>query len=78
MTETTRANLAVQLDGRWWTPARTCGLLAGIERGHLLSQAVLAERWLTVADLQRATGLATMSSLRGWREAVLIPNDLNA
>jgi para-aminobenzoate synthetase/4-amino-4-deoxychorismate lyase len=73
VTETTRANLAVRLAGRWWTPALDCGLLPGVERGRLLDSGVLAERVVTVDDLCRAEAVATLSSLRGWRAAQLLP-----
>jgi para-aminobenzoate synthetase/4-amino-4-deoxychorismate lyase len=72
VTETTIANLAVQLDGRWFTPPLTAGCLPGVERGRLLDQGRLAERVLTTADLDAADGLAVLSSLRGWRPAVLL------
>ena len=70
--ETTIANLAVELDGRWWTPPAGSGCLPGVERARLLDEGVLAERALTVADLRQARGLAVVSSLRGWRSAVLL------
>jgi para-aminobenzoate synthetase/4-amino-4-deoxychorismate lyase len=69
--ETTIANLAVLLDGRWWTPPLSSGCLPGVERARLLDDATLAERVLTTADLLRADGLAVLSSLRGWRDAIL-------
>jgi len=71
VTETTVANLAVDLGGRWWTPPLSSGCLPGVERGRLLSAGVLAERVLTPADLLAARGLALVSSLRGWRPAVV-------
>jgi para-aminobenzoate synthetase/4-amino-4-deoxychorismate lyase len=71
VTETTIANLAVLLDGRWWTPPATAGCLPGVERGRLLDSGLLAERELTADDVERAAGLAVVSSLRGWRPAVL-------
>jgi para-aminobenzoate synthetase/4-amino-4-deoxychorismate lyase len=71
VTETTIANLAVQLDGRWWTPPADAGCLPGIERGRLLDSGVLAERVLYPDDLRRAPALALVSSLRGWRPAKL-------
>ena len=71
VTETTIANLAVRLAGRWWTPPTSSGCLPGIARGRLLEEGVLAERVLTVADLHAADALALVSSLRGWRPAVL-------
>lgn len=73
VTESTVANLAVRLDGRWWTPPATDGLLPGVRRGRLLAEGVLAERSLTPDDLRRAEALALVSSLRGWRGAVLLP-----
>lgn len=72
VTETTIATLAVRLDGRWWTPPIGCGLLPGVERGRLVDAGELSQRIITVADLNRATGLAVVNSLRGWRPAVLI------
>jgi para-aminobenzoate synthetase / 4-amino-4-deoxychorismate lyase len=71
VTETTIANLAVCLDGRWWTPPLDVGCLPGVERGRLVEAGELAERELTVDDLARAEALAVVSSLRGWRPAVL-------
>jgi para-aminobenzoate synthetase/4-amino-4-deoxychorismate lyase len=70
VTETTIANLAVRLDGQWWTPPLSAGCLPGVERGRLVEAGVLRERELTVADVERAEELAVVSSLRGWRPAV--------
>lgn len=71
VTETTRANLAVRLDGRWWTPPLSSGCLPGVERARLLDEQAVLERVLTSADLDRAEALAVLSSLRGWRPAFL-------
>jgi para-aminobenzoate synthetase/4-amino-4-deoxychorismate lyase len=71
ITETTRANLAVLLEGSWWTPPLSSGLLPGIERARLLASGSLMERVLSVEDLRVAEAVATMSSLRGWRSAVV-------
>jgi para-aminobenzoate synthetase/4-amino-4-deoxychorismate lyase len=71
LTETTIANLAVRLDGRWWTPPLTAGCLPGVERGRLVELGELAERTLYPADLTSADDLAVLNSLRGWRPAVL-------
>lgn len=69
VTETTRANLAVRLGGEWYTPALHCGLLPGVERARMLAAGHLAERVVTVDDLRAASAVATLSSLRGWRDA---------
>jgi para-aminobenzoate synthetase / 4-amino-4-deoxychorismate lyase len=71
LTETTTANLALRLDGRWWTPPTSCGCLPGVERGRLLELGRLHERVLTVADLHAADEVAVLNSLRGWRRAEL-------
>jgi len=71
VTETTVANLAVQLDGSWYTPPLNAGCLPGVERGRLLELGRLRERDLTPEDLHRADALALVSSVRGWRPAVL-------
>ena len=71
-TETTIANLAVDLDGQWCTPTADSGLLCGIERTLLVERGVLRERVITIDELRRAPRLAVVSSLRGWREAVLV------
>lgn len=70
-TETTIANLAVLLEGRWWTPPVADGLLAGVERAALISDGRLTERSIPSQSLYTADGLAVLSSLRGWRRARL-------
>jgi para-aminobenzoate synthetase/4-amino-4-deoxychorismate lyase len=72
LTETTRANLALRLDGRWWTPPLSSGCLPGVERGRLLDENKITERVLARADLDRAEELAVLNSLRGWRSAFLL------
>lgn len=71
VTETTVANLAVRLGGRWWTPPVASGCLPGVLRAELVGADRLGERPLTVADLRGAEALAVLSALRGWRPAVL-------
>ena len=74
LTECTTGNLAVQLDGEWFTPPEAVGLLPGVLRAELLGSGRLRERNLTVADLDRAGGLAFLNSLRGWCPASLRPH----
>lgn len=71
VTETTIANLAVRLQGSWWTPPIAAGCLPGVERLRLLRRGRLRERTVTLAELCSADGIALVSSLRGWRPAVL-------
>jgi para-aminobenzoate synthetase/4-amino-4-deoxychorismate lyase len=72
LTETTTANLALQLGGRWWTPPTTSGCLPGVERARLLQLGRLHERVLTIGDLRHAEQVAVLNSLRGWRPAALL------
>jgi para-aminobenzoate synthetase/4-amino-4-deoxychorismate lyase len=72
LTEVTRANIALRLNGEWWTPPLWSGCLPGVERGRLIDQKKLSERVLNLADLHRAEKIAVVSSLRGWRPAVLV------
>jgi para-aminobenzoate synthetase/4-amino-4-deoxychorismate lyase len=72
VTETTTSNLAVRLDGRWWTPPLNAGLLPGCERTALLAEGVVDERSVTIDDLRSAMEIAVLNSVRGWRAAVVV------
>ncbi|SHK49530.1 para-aminobenzoate synthetase / 4-amino-4-deoxychorismate lyase [Pseudonocardia thermophila] len=73
LTESCTANLAVLLEGRWWTPPLSSGCLPGVARRVLLEAGVLAERVVRPADLERASAVALVNSLRGWRPVVVVP-----
>jgi len=75
VTETTIANLVVQVDGHWVTPTLSCGLLPGTFRAELLERGVLRESRLSRGALRRATALALVSSVRGWLPARLVATD---
>ena len=66
VTEFTIGNLVVELDGRRWTPAVECGLLAGIFREELLDTGVIVERVVTIDDVRRAERVWLINSLREW------------
>lgn len=72
VTDTTIANLAVRLDGTWFTPAVESGCLPGVERTRLVREGALTERLLSVTDVLGGDGLALVSSVRGWRLASLV------
>jgi para-aminobenzoate synthetase/4-amino-4-deoxychorismate lyase len=69
--ETTIANLAYELDGRWWCPPLQDGGLDGIARRLALADGRLVERSIPATDLRACTGLAVLNDLRGWRRATL-------
>jgi lactoylglutathione lyase len=66
LTETTIGNLALRLDGRWYTPPVSAGLLPGVMREVLIADGVLTERTLTLDDLPRIQNAAIFNSVRGW------------
>jgi para-aminobenzoate synthetase/4-amino-4-deoxychorismate lyase len=72
ITETSVANVAAKLDGRWWTPSLDGGLLAGIERASLLAEGSVEERAIRIEEARSAEDLAVFNSVRGWRRAVLV------
>ena len=69
LTESTIANLVVELDGQCLTPPVECGLLPGVYRAKLLAEGRLAERVLTPADLRRASKVCLVNSVRGLWQA---------
>jgi len=73
LTESTRANVVVRLDGRYYTPPVECGLLAGVYRGHLLQRGLLRERVLTIDDLRRAEAVYLINAVRGRIRVELVP-----
>ena len=66
LTEFTRANLVMQIDGVLWTPPLSCGLLNGTWRDELVAWGVLQERVLVRADIARAENIWWLNGLRGW------------
>jgi para-aminobenzoate synthetase/4-amino-4-deoxychorismate lyase len=72
VTETTRANVAAKIAGRWVTPPLDAGLLPGCEREALLSDGTLQERPIALEAFTHADEIAFLNSVRGWRRAVLL------
>jgi para-aminobenzoate synthetase / 4-amino-4-deoxychorismate lyase len=67
LTEGTRTNLFIEIDGRLFTPALTCGLLPGTLREELLDlpRAAASEAVLTPQDLLAADSIYLGNSVRG-------------
>ena len=72
VTETTRANIAAKLDGRWVTPPLDAGLLPGCERAALIADGTLEESPISVESFADADEIAFLNSVRGWRRAELV------
>ena len=66
LTETTIANLVLEIDGAAVTPAQSSGLLPGTLRAELLANRRITEAIVTVEDLDRADSVWLINSVRGW------------
>lgn len=66
ITECTRGNVAMRLDGQWVTPPLTCGLLPGVGRALALCEGRLVEAVVRLEDVSRVQVWAFVNSLRGW------------
>jgi para-aminobenzoate synthetase/4-amino-4-deoxychorismate lyase len=70
VTEGARSNLLVKMDGRWWTPPLSSGVLSGVLRGRLLARCpALMERVLRLDEVLAAQDLRVCSALRGLQHA---------
>ena len=74
VTESAIANIVYQMNGEFFTPPLTDGLLPGVLRDELLDKGVIAERTLPVVDLKSVEAFWLINSLRGWRKAILAEN----
>ena len=74
LTEGGRSNVLVKIDGRWYTPPLSAGVLPGVMRAELLSDPAwdITERSITRAELQCAGQIAVCNALRGVMMAELI------
>ncbi|MBJ7309374.1 aminodeoxychorismate synthase component I [Rugamonas sp. CCM 8940] len=73
LTEGGRSNVFVKLDGRWYTPPLSCGVLPGVMRGVLLDDPAWAarQRVISRAMLQSAEEIVLCNALRGALRATL-------
>jgi len=65
VTEASRANSAVLLNGEWLTPRLSCGLLPGTLRAELLANGDLREAVITLEQLSAAEAVEALNSVRG-------------
>lgn len=66
LTEFTRGNLVLDIDGCRYTPPVSSGLLDGTLRRELVERGELVERVLSCEDLGRAQAVWFINSVRGW------------
>jgi para-aminobenzoate synthetase/4-amino-4-deoxychorismate lyase len=72
LTESTIANLVVEMDGNLCTPPVSSGLLPGTFRAGLLEEGRIRERVVRVAELGTCRKIYLINSVRKWREAALL------
>jgi para-aminobenzoate synthetase / 4-amino-4-deoxychorismate lyase len=65
ITESTIANVAVEIEGKLYTPPVFCGLLPGTFRAHLLEHGELSERPIAVKELLGSPHVFLLNSVRG-------------
>jgi para-aminobenzoate synthetase/4-amino-4-deoxychorismate lyase len=65
VTESTIANVAVEIEGKLCTPPVECGLLPGTLRADLLERSTLIERCITVEAVLRSPRVFLLNSVRG-------------
>lgn len=71
ITEFTRGNVVVELEGERVTPPLAAGLLPGVLRAELIARGEIVERSVRLEDLSRVTKLWFINSVRGWVQARL-------
>ena len=72
LTETTIANLFLEIDGELLTPPVECGLLAGTYRRHMLENGRVKEAVVRKSDLVNVSKIYVANSMRGLQEARLV------
>ena len=65
VTESTIANLAVEIEGKLCTPPVQCGLLPGTLRAELLERGELVERVIMSKEVLRSPRVFLLNSMRG-------------
>jgi len=72
VTESTIANIVVNIDGRKVTPAVSCGLLPGTFRAEQLEAGTIQEAIVTLDDLRATPEIWLINSVREWWSAKLV------
>jgi para-aminobenzoate synthetase/4-amino-4-deoxychorismate lyase len=72
VTESTIANVVAEIGGIRFTPAAASGVLPGVFRSELLDAGTIHERVLTREDVEGASRLWLINSLREWIDARLV------
>lgn len=65
LAECSMTNLMLMIDGQWFTPPVSSGILSGIWRSEFMREVGAVERVLTLDDLRRANRVVVGNSVRG-------------
>jgi para-aminobenzoate synthetase/4-amino-4-deoxychorismate lyase len=65
LTESSIANVLVEIDGVWFTPPLSCGLLGGVYRAELLARGTIREHPILVSELTPTSRIRLINSVRG-------------
>lgn len=69
LTEFTIGNLVVEMDGKFYTPPISCGLLAGTFREYLIETGQVEERIIRVDEIEKCEKIFFINSVRKWQRA---------
>jgi para-aminobenzoate synthetase/4-amino-4-deoxychorismate lyase len=72
LTEGSRTNIMLEIQGQWYTPPVSCGLLNGIYRQNMLTDGKCGEKILFKEDVLGAEHIYCVNSVRGLKEVTLI------
>jgi len=72
VTESTLANLVVDIAGELLTPSIECGLLPGTLRAHLLEERKIREETITIDEMLQADARYLMNSVRGFHPVSVV------
>ena len=71
LTEGARSNIILELNGKFYTPPISCGLLNGIYRQKLINEGYCTEKILYRKDLLKAENIYCINSVRGIKKVQL-------
>lgn len=71
VTEFTNGNVVLQMEDGLWTPPVKSGLLAGTFRERLLAEGKIKEKTILVTDLDKASTIWFINSVRRWIQVEL-------
>ena len=69
LTEFTIGNLVVEMDGKFYTPPISCGVLAGTFREYLIDTGQVEERVIRVDEIEKCGKMLLVNSVRKWQRA---------